>query len=311
LVPDDATVVVIARPTQEFQPAEVKVLQDYLARREEKDKDGKVKVTAGKLFILLDPIIERQGGKATMARTGLDGLFAAYSVKVGNDRILNLRLRNPVDVLAVTNPNSANPVAKAFFPNQMDKQIFSFQSVRTVDVAQEKGGAKAADRLMLVPPDLLVWAESDLSRDPVALRDSLREDEDRIDKIISRKPLSMAVTASDSSGGDIPRDAAHAPVLKDTPRLVVFGSANWLTDTQLDGALGTLRMDLFSSCVSWLREKSSIGVDAAGGIGPSRRSDYRLNIPPTEANRLRFLPLGLLLLLVVGLGTGVWVVRRR
>ena len=89
--------------------------------------------------------------------------------------------------------------------------------------------------------------------------------------------------------------------------MVVFGAADWINDESLNnrGRLST-RMDLFNSCVSWLREKSSIGKV----IPDKKKKEYELNIPPQEVWRLKWLPLALLMLGIVGMGTGVWVVRR-
>jgi hypothetical protein len=89
--------------------------------------------------------------------------------------------------------------------------------------------------------------------------------------------------------------------------VVVFGSAGWVTDDALMGNEAILRVNLFSSCVSWLRGKASLGQSREG----KKRTPYRLNLAATETTRLRFLPLSLLMLSVVGLGMGVWVVRRR
>jgi len=106
----------------------------------------------------------------------------------------------------------------------------------------------------------------------------------------------------------VPRDRAHAGVVKDTPRMVVFGTANWVSDEGLNGNQANLRADLFSSCISWLREKASVGIT----IPPKTRKEYVLNVKTPEAiSRMHFLPLGLMVLAVIGLGTGVWVVRRR
>jgi hypothetical protein len=46
-------------------------------------------------------------------------------------------------------------------------------------------------------------------------------------------------------------------------------------------------------------------------VAPKTRKDYDSGLPKTEARRLQWMPLGLMLLAVVGMGLGVWVVRRR
>src|SRR2546423_585115 len=63
--------------------------------------------------------------------------------------------------------------------------------------------------------------------------------------------------------------------------------------------------DVFESSLAWLRERpSSIGLD------PKERKIYQIE-PTTNFTRMEFLPLGLMIVTVLGLGLGVWVVRRR
>jgi hypothetical protein len=318
-IPDDAGVLVVARPTQPFNPDELKVLQDYVSRQgrtnKVKDKDGREReeeeVTAGKLFLLLDPLIQKEGGRSSMSPTGLEPLLARFNVKVGNDRIETISRPDPLEIIAWTPVESANSVAKAFSPSEDQRTVFIFRNVRTVEpgAAPPPGGSGAAvDKLMVAPVQVACWVETDFDRDPVSLAERLR-DADGAElraKMLSRKDLCLAVAVSDSAGA-APRDAAHAGMLKDTPRMVVFGNAGWITEESLAGGRGTLRMDLFNSCISWLREKSSIGQV----IPPKKRKEYELGIPPQEANKLKYLPLALMMLGIIGLGTGVWVVRRR
>ena len=157
---------------------------------------------------------------------------------------------------------------------------------------------------MLVPTQYGFWAETNLDLTPDAAAAALRKDEDRQDKLFRLKPLCLAVAVSETSGG-APRDMAHSSLLKETPRMVVFGSADWINDEALNSR-GASRMDLFNSCISWMREKASIGTT----IPAKKRKEYEWNIPQQDMRRLVWLPLGLMILGVVGLGAGVWVVRR-
>ena len=64
--------------------------------------------------------------------------------------------------------------------------------------------------------------------------------------------------------------------------------------------------DLFQSIVGWLREKpASIGIEA------KKQDVYELNTANISFNRMIYLPALLMLVGVIGLGTGVWVTRRR
>jgi hypothetical protein len=318
-VPDDASVVVVARPTSPFLPEEARVLEEYARRprktRSVKEKDGAERteevVTAGKLVLLFDPIIEKRGGNRTMKPTGLEGLLRARGVKLGDDLILSAAFRDPLQVVTYANPRSTNPIATAFAPDPWKPTTFLFYRARTVSPAgAQPPPGTSVDTLLLVPTrEVLAWAETDLDAQPGDLVAKAREDASFRVKKVAREPLSMAVAVSDNSNAGVPQDAAHAGVTKETtPRMVVFGNAAWLSDESLrQRGDGSSRLDLFNSCVSWLREKASIGQR----IPPKERKEYDSGIPPQEALRLSLLPPALLLLGVVGLGTGVWVVRRR
>src|SRR5262249_39004825 len=130
----------------------------------------------------------------------------------------------------------------------------------------------------------------------------------RMEKVLAKTSPSIAVTVSESAGPDMPRDPAHAGLFRDRPVMVVFGNSRWVSDEGLRGRTGQAALDLFSSCLSWLREKSSIGAAARSGRD---REVYNLNISEQSRPRLTWLPLALLVLAVVALGCGVWIVRRR
>lgn len=316
-IPDDAGAVVIARPTRPFGKAEVEALRNYVKRnattRKAKDSGREEEaVTAGKLFVLLDPVTQKTGDSTTMMKTGLEELLAEYNVRVGMNRILTPNLRVPTAVICWAAEDSTNPIARAFQSDPRNIRTFEFFDARTIDplMPEDKGGTKSVQRLMETVPlaEVHYWAETDFNRDPAAAAEALRNDPALAEKRLSRTPLCVAVAVSDTTATPgMPRDMAHAGLQKDTPRMVVFGTAGWLANDVLEGARGRVNVDLFNSCVSWLREKSSLGVTIEG----KKRKEYDPNLQSPDAGRLLYLPLGLLLLGVVGLGTGVWVVRRR
>jgi hypothetical protein len=172
------------------------------------------------------------------------------------------------------------------------------------------------DKLLLVPwRIMLVWEETDLSKSPAALTEAMRnqlrrgENVDEIDKKLSRTNLCVAAAVSESTS-DMPQIPNHPPVnQKEVPRLVVFGDAGWVSNAALNNeAANPFNYYLFASCLSWLRERPDIGV---GDVEAKERKEYALNVPAGSVSRLEFLPLGLMALVVVGAGLGVWVVRRR
>jgi hypothetical protein len=300
-IPEDADVVVVARPLQTLEANAVKVLRDYLQGAGRKNK--------GRLFVLLDATPDRGGNQV---QTGLEGLLAEYNVKVGNDRILCLREaaegHDPLMLPGVvTNRRSANPIARAFAPENARSTPFLFYDARTVAAGSANPGMPAranAEELMLVPANLLIWAETDLKASPTALARDLLKNQDLLEKKLSRVSLPVAVAVTE--GGPTMMPPGHPNVGSESePRLIVVGDASWITNRILN-ARSPYHLDLFTSCVSWLRGKTtSVGTSATG----VDRQSFHLK---TESSwRLVLLPIGLMVVAVLVLGSGVWVVRRR
>jgi hypothetical protein len=295
-IPEDAEVVVVARPTQPLEENVVAALRDYLQGVGRKGK--------GRMIVLLDAMPDRAG---VQAQTGLEKLLAEYNVKVGNDRILSAQILDPLAARVFTNPESNNPIARAFFPDTGAPTPFLFYDARTVaPLPGNPGmpGRATAEVLMVVEPHW-TWAETDLKASPSALVAQVRKDAKLRDEKTVKKPLPVAVAVSE---GGMPPIPGHPPVGQQAePRLIVFGDAGWLSN-QLFSQNAGADLDLFSSCVSWLRGKSTVGTSAAGR--DKERDVFRLK--RTDSGwRLVLLPIGLMLLAVVVLGSGVWVVRRR
>jgi hypothetical protein len=331
-VPDDATLVLIARPTQRFDAEEVQVIRQYLqrsaskpaAKTREKDKKKAAEevpeekdktVTAGKLMLLVDPIIVREGGARHVVPTGLEGLLGEYGVNLGLNRVQSVRLQNPLEVAAIPDPRSTNTIARAFSPDPRQTTLFQFTDVRTVEAVAGRPGARhKVEPILVTLPETWVWVETNFDIDPAEYRNRLIRNREQLSKVVKEDPVSIAVAVSDSSTPPgMPRDAAHAGAGVDTPRMVVFGTASWITDEGLAGRQSAFRMDLFNSCVSWLREQSG-GMGSSGGTSDEMnktRQFYEVNIVQTSFWRLVLLPMALMMMTVIALGTGVWVVRRR
>jgi hypothetical protein len=319
-IPDAAAVVMIVRPTREFGKEELAVLRTYLRRTRETKKgakDGKDEetVTAGRLFVLAEPYIQKEGDTSKFLATGLEPLLGEYGVKLGMNRIIAFRSENPTAsyyeaYIDENAPASTNPIALAFASRRdTGRRVFPFTNVRTVEPLAEKGGDKIVDRLFVADLTMFIRVEKDADRDPAAVVAAVRSQADLI-KAIDRTEQTIAVAVSDRGGPPgAPRDEAHAGVTKDTPRMVVFGTSSWVANDGLAGRTGVVRMDLVNNCISWLREKGALGEGIS--VDPKERKLYDLNVPPPNRTRFLFLPVGLMLLGVMGLGLGVWVVRRR
>jgi hypothetical protein len=293
-IPDTAEVVVIARPTQPLEENVLTALRDFLQGTGRKGK--------GRLIVLLDATPDRSGNRP---QTGLERLLAEYNVQVGNDRIISAGIQNPLYARVIANPRGNNPIAQAFSP-ESGATLFTFYDARTVAPVMSNPGAPArftAEELMVVLP-LGTWAETDLKASPTALANEVRTDAKLRQQKLSKQPLSVAVAVTEG-GGMMPPGHPNVPQ-ESEPRLIVFGDASWLNNN-LFGDHMTENLDLFTSCVNWLRGKSAIGTSSGG----RERGVFRLNVPEGSTWRLVLLPIVLMLLGVVVLGSGVWVVRRR
>jgi hypothetical protein len=297
-IPDDADAVVVAGPTRPLGDNQVKALRDYLQGAGGSKKKGR-------LIALLDPVIK--GG--SMEPSGLEALLAENNVKLGKDRLLAAGIRNPLDVVVIADPESNNPIAKAFVQGGRATP-FLFENARTVEPLPgnpSAPGGLRAETVLFTVPDYYVWAETNLEASPQAAADEVRNNREKLRQKVSRVPLSVAVAVTEG-GTPPPPIPGHESLAKEgQPRLIVVGDSAWVTNRFLAGRDGRDSVDLFASCLAWLREKPNLGSGAAG----KERNQFHLTVPPDGGWRLVLLPIVLLLLTVCLAGTGIWVVRRR
>jgi hypothetical protein len=289
-IPEDADAVVIVRPTRRIPQQAVDVLRSYLKERD------------GKLMALLEPVTQTQGGSKALVQTGLEGLMTEYGVDLGSNRLINIGLKNPSTVLVLANPEAKNSIATTFSKNETVFQ--GFENVRTVSPATDKQG-RQVDSLLLAPLGFGLVKVDNFNVEPDALANELRRSREKFSKAAAREAQSVAVTVTEGQQAPgMPHDPAHSGLFQSKPRMMVFGVSSWVADA----ALGVEEYSLFSSSLSWLRGRAQIGKLTA----PEKKTQrYELGVPEPNLYRLYILPLGLMFLIVVGVGTGVWVVRRR
>lgn len=296
-VPDDAAAVVIANPQTRLADESVKALRDYMKPADSKKKKGK-------LVVLLDVNV-RDG---QMVQTGLEGFLKEYNVDVGNNRVLNLRSTNPLQVLVLANPGlrGTNNLAAAF--DRVPIVMYDVRTVRPHPSGVPTAGTNfQAQPLLQVPPGLDAWAEDNLRVEPTQyVNDMAEHHEKELAAKISPEPIPVAVAVTESTRPGNPNDP-HAfmnPSSDQKPRLVVFGDATFACNAAVrqGNAMGA---DFLASSLAWLRERPE-----AIGIPPKKRGEYQMK-PETNVGRMVSLPFVLMSCGVIGLGLGVWVVRRR
>jgi fumarate reductase subunit D len=312
-IPDDASTVVIVGPSQPFGEHEVKLLRDYLNRKPEIGTDKSVKVSSGRLLALLGPVISRGAGGARIEATGLESLLGEYGVRLGEERVQTVTGNDPLRIDVAVNPRSENPLNRAF--NDLGSlppgiTWFPLQGVRVLNIAADRQADPSIQQepLLLASPGN-TWAEKDLAREPSATAKAIQTDAS-MRKLLSREPLPVGVAVSRRIDAAPARQPGMPPEEgQERPLMLVVGSSSWVTDESLRGPSGDLRFDLFSSLLSWLREQSDLGKLVEDKATP----EFELKANPETGYfwRLYVLPGVLMMFAVVGLGVGVWVVRRR
>jgi hypothetical protein len=215
---------------------------------------------------------------------------------VKTDRGL-LNMGPTAEVQSLPDRKTTNPIVTAFQQSAGEFSVFDLSPSRSVEPLDPASPTTTVDQLIRANPAELPWVDIDL-----------RGEFPGPGKIDRNNPPCLAVAVSSSSAPTrAPDDDAHASMRQKSPRMVVFGSVQWVTNRDLAGGKNDQNIDLFINCLSWLAESSAIGTSVEARTRPV----YNLSVPMTEVPRLRWLPLGLMLLSVGGLGLGVWVVRRR
>ena len=97
-----------------------------------------------------------------------------------------------------------------------------------------------------------------------------------------------------------------------TGRAAVFGCTEFASDLAAEGLppeSAPISFDLIGVTIDWLRERPSV---ASVEIKAKQYQEYKFpDATAVSATRLVYLPLVLGLLAVIGIGAGVWVIRRK
>ena len=287
-VPADAQILIIAHPLIPFKP-DVRVALERYLETGGKDKKG------GRLILLSNPAFTRQGNVLELE---LDALLTKYGVALGNDFLMRLPpnpRESPLEVVATPPANTRNPVAANFrsrsFPlgdTGAGPTVGLARSIRTVGPP----GAADVETMLQAGEDLngLVWAETELAaaRDPKQYTNHL-EATGLLDAKKAKEPPPVVVAVKGRDG---------------RPRLAVFGDARFASNLFVRSQYPYY--DFLTSTIEWLVERPE-----NLGIRPKETGVFRLPLESINTPRLMWLPLALILLTLLGMGLGIWVVRRR
>ncbi len=284
-VPADADALIIAGPGVPLDAAVLGALERYM------DKGGK-------LLVFLEIVLDAQGKR--MINTGLGDFLRKYGVLAGDDFALRLA-GDPREVIATTPRESSNELARDFA-----RYPFKMQTVRIVRPDPEAKKYKAEvvlqlDRRVAVPRPFYYMAENNVKalEDPVNFLEDL-DKQGALDVRISPDPLPVALAVSEK----LLDPGTGKETLK--PRMMVFGDAECLTNYFFVRVQqGYFAYPWVTGGLEWMAEKPGL-------IGPRPLEAPSYTFGPTvNVDRIKTLPLWLMLLTTFSFGAGIWVIRRR
>jgi hypothetical protein len=286
-VPDDAAVVAVIEPAQPLPPDQVAALRRYMADPRPGGKKGKLIVLAGATF--------GAPPKREVLPTGLEPLLAEYGVSLDQRFILcepgRERDLPPDELIALFSQaavNARNPIALSLGKSA----AYRGTMWREVAVAPQgaPGGARPVPLLFTVP-GRFSWLEDRLPNNADYGR-TLQE----LRQSAQARALKRYTDASRPVGAVVADG--------DAGRLVVIGNSDMVTDATAAQSEGGY--ELVGAAVDWLRDRPAISYDV-------QTKKYQKFTFPADAdpNRGLWLPLIIGVVAVLGLGSAVWVVRRR
>lgn len=270
-VPEDASVVVIAGPNQDFFAAEVTALATYL--------EG-----GGGLLLLLEPRID----------AGLNRLFDDWGILLDDRLVLDTSGAGQFVGLG-----PAAPIVTDYGDHPITQELGNGRSFFPLarPIETQELPETTATPLLLTNPQSRAEAISDdgnLAFDPEAPPEG---------PYVLGVALSRPADAAETDAAETGADPETADPLQEEARLVVIGNASFVTD----GVFGQqLNGDIFLNAVSWLGQEA----DATLSIRPKTVTDRRIQMTAQQAWGLGIFSLLVLPLTGLALAV-VMVLRRR
>jgi ABC-type uncharacterized transport system involved in gliding motility auxiliary subunit len=276
MIPENATVLVLAGPQTDLLDTEVEALRGYLAKQ-------------GKLLVLLDPPTNVKQ-PAPMPR--LTGLLKEWGVNATESVV--------VDVSGLSSSPSA-PVAAPPYPNHVITDRFDlitmFPVARAVLPAADAPSDRTPQPIVQTTPR--AWAETNLAS--LENPEALKPDTDKGD---TAGPVTMAVAvavAGKPESTDANKTDGQDQRSPET-RVAVFGDSDFVANAYL-GVQGN--GDLFMNTVNWLAQQESLIA-----IRPKEAADRRLTMTANHLRSMFWLSVVVVPAMVLGAGIYTWWRRR-
>jgi hypothetical protein len=291
--PKDTYAVVIAGATRTLTADALGAIERYLER-------------GGKLMVLLDVVLTQdpKTKEITLKRSGLSELLKRYGIASADEMAISQfvpalprQRTDPFEILAKTPEDSDNVLARQFAGVPL-----VFDSVRVIRPAAA-GRFKGEVVYATIPtrpgerlPSTIAVKQANEFAHPFETFEALAEQgQAEVSKRIA-EALPIVVAVSEEAVGG-----------KETkPRMVVFGDTEFISNVGMRTQGRTDNYSLFVSALEWIGEHDF--------VGPQPRTSTTVEMPLARAqeyNRIHFVPLWLMFICTVGLGVGIWLVRRR
>jgi ABC-type uncharacterized transport system involved in gliding motility auxiliary subunit len=278
-VPDDAAVVIVAGPKNDFFAPEVDALKKYL------DKQGK-------LLLELDPPDKVD----SPALTNLIALAHDWGILAGNNVVVDVSgmgqltgLGTDASVPLVAPPYPAHPITQRF------GMLTAFPLAR--EASPVSGGVNGHVAQPFIETGPRSWAETDLKS--LFTTGAVSLDESKGDK---KGPVALgsAVTAAATSATPPKPGEPDAP--KPETRVAVIGDSDFASN----GTLGVPgNRDLFMNTIGWLSQQDNLI-----SIRPKDADDRRITLTATQESNIFWLSLLIIPGFIFAAGVSTWWRRR-
>jgi ABC-type uncharacterized transport system involved in gliding motility auxiliary subunit len=275
-VPADASVVVVAGPRKDFAEQELSALNEYLGR-------------GGKLLVLLDP----------EQAPSLKPFLLAFGIRVGDDAVIDV---DPASALfggselapVVSRYSRFHPITREF------RNIATvFPLTRSIDVVEKAPEGVSLEKLAETSPQSF---RGRLQQGRV-IADPQKDKKESVPMAVIATVESKRTDASKPAAAPSPERKEGEPPAPVKAKIVVFGSSSFAANNYV-GAFGN--RDLFLNTVSWLAEEEDLI-----SIRPREAKSTPIFLTTAQATVFRWVPLGIVPLVIAVVGSAVWVRRRR
>ena len=273
-VPDDAAVIVVAGPKNDFLAPEIEAVKTYLEK-------------GGKLFLALDP--PEQADSPPLSN--LMALAKDWGIEVGNNVVVDVS-----GMGQLFGASEAVPIAVAY-PSHPITERFNVMTVYplTRSVSPVAGGANNRNAQTIVETSGQSWAETDIKS--LLASKQIEPNEASGDK---KGPVSIASAVSSPVTPvtpDAPPDSA-----KPESRVVVFGDSDFATNSTLSVSGNR---DLFMNAIGWLSQQENLI-----SVRAKDPEDRRLTLTSTQQVNINWIAMLGIPGAIFALGIFTWWRRR-